>query len=138
MSKWSAFKLFLAGWDALQNEPNFMLMRYSIVELLMVFEVSAQREHTTWITKFNSLGHKLTLVLVLNNYFKRFIILIHLDATWYQFLFLPIILKILLYLAALICTSKLFFFVYGITIVITVHHAVIVSFVCSRIISYQI
>ena len=25
---------------------NFMLVRYSIVELLMVFEVSAQREHT--------------------------------------------------------------------------------------------
>ena len=46
MSKWSAFKIFLAGWDALQNEPNFMLVRYSIVELLMVFEVSAQREHT--------------------------------------------------------------------------------------------
>ena len=34
----------------LQNEPNFMLVRYSIVELLMVFEVSAQREHT--IIKF--------------------------------------------------------------------------------------
>ena len=46
MSKWSAFKIFLAGWDALQNEPNFTLVRYSIVELLMVFEVSAQREHT--------------------------------------------------------------------------------------------
>ena len=30
----------------LQNEPNFMLVRYSIIELLMVFEVSAQREHT--------------------------------------------------------------------------------------------
>ena len=30
----------------LQNEPNFMLVRYSIVKLLMVFEVSAQREHT--------------------------------------------------------------------------------------------
>ena len=30
----------------LQNESNFMLVRYSIVELLMVFEVSAQREHT--------------------------------------------------------------------------------------------
>ena len=50
MSKWSAFKIFLAGWDALQNEPNFMLVCYSIVELLMVFEVSAQHEHT--ITDF--------------------------------------------------------------------------------------
>ena len=40
MSKWSAFKLILAGWDALQNEPNFMLVRYSIVELLMVLIIN--------------------------------------------------------------------------------------------------
>ena len=39
------FKIFLAGLDVLQNEPNFMLVRYSIAELLMVFEVSAQREY---------------------------------------------------------------------------------------------
>ena len=37
----------LVGWDALQNEPNFMFMRYSIAELLMVFEVSTQCEYTT-------------------------------------------------------------------------------------------
>ena len=30
----------------LQNEPNFMLVRYSIAELLMIFEVSAQCEYT--------------------------------------------------------------------------------------------
>ena len=30
----------------LQIEPNFMFVHYSIIELLIVFEVSAQREHT--------------------------------------------------------------------------------------------
>ena len=45
----------LSGLRWLQNEPNFMLVRYSIVELLMVFEVSAQREHTIVLISCNKI-----------------------------------------------------------------------------------
>ena len=38
--------VFLPGLDALQNEPNFMLVHYSITELLKGFKVSAQHEYT--------------------------------------------------------------------------------------------
>ena len=41
-----AFRIFLAGRDELQNEPNLKSVRYCIGELLNVFDDSAQREHT--------------------------------------------------------------------------------------------
>ena len=41
ISKWNTFKIFLVGWDVLKGDSNFKFMCYSIVELLMVFEVSA-------------------------------------------------------------------------------------------------
>ena len=43
-----------------------MLMRYSIVELLMVFEVSAQREHTIVWQKLGGSGQVLQIASLLS------------------------------------------------------------------------
>ena len=58
MKMYSPLIFVIASYLELQNEPNLNSARYSISELLNVFEVSAQRKHILYNSASGSYGRQ--------------------------------------------------------------------------------
>ena len=107
---WVFSRNFLAPFVA--HNRSYVCSSYYITSWLVT--------NSTTQCCINLLGRKLISVLVLASCFNRFIMvnsLIYLATTRYQFLFLPVLLMILLYLAAPVfySPSKLFCLAYNYT-----------------------